>query len=43
MIVLQWIYLLHDCEVKPDIHVEIENSGIWLVLAEKDLDHSVYI
>ena len=31
---LQCIYLLHDCEVKPDIHVEIENSGIWLVQAQ---------
>ena len=38
---LQCKYLLSNCEVKHDMHVEMENSGIWLVQAEKDLDHSV--
>lgn len=32
---LQCKCLLSNCEVKHDIHVEMENSGIWLVQAEK--------
>ena len=41
---LQHKYLSSNCGVKHDIHVEMENSAIWLLQAEKDLaDHSVYI
>ena len=41
IIVLQWKCLPSDCEVKHDMHVEMENSEIWIVQAERDLDYSL--